>query len=59
MSTKELGEANLRYIDLKVRDMCDDLDPEYISKYPGSAPFMDSELWEIRKVMYKYRIRMT
>ena len=55
MSTKSEGEAQLRHMDIKVKDMCDDLDPVYIIKYPGSAPFMQSELWDISSVLYKYK----
>ena len=47
MSTKAKDEAHLRDMDIRVRDMCDDLDPEFIFKYPGSAPSMHSELMEI------------
>ena len=55
MSTKSEGEAHLRHMDIKVKDMCDDLDPVYIIKYPGSAPFMQSELCDISSVLYKYK----
>ena len=54
MSTRAKSEAQLRHIDIKVRDMCEDLDPELIIEYPGSAPSMNSELWDIRNVFDKY-----
>ena len=55
MSTKAKDEAHLRDMDIRVRDMCDDLDPEFIFKYPGSASSMHSELMEISDFLFKYR----
>ena len=55
MSTKSESEAHLRHMDIKVRDMCDDLDPKLIIEYPGSAPTMYSELLDISHVLLNYK----
>ena len=34
--------------------MCDDLDPESILKYPGTARFMRDELRDISNILDKY-----
>ena len=45
--------CKLKHLETKVRDMCDDLDPEFISK--DSAPSMAAELDKIGSVRDEYR----
>ena len=52
MSSKLIGEANLKDMDIMVRDMCDDLDPKYITK--GNARYMRDELRDISDNLDKY-----
>ena len=57
MSTRTAAETNLRSQDTRIRDMCDDLDPDFITE--DSAPFMKEKLKEIsdRRDIYRDAVR--
>ena len=51
--SKESEEAHIKALDMKVRDLCDDLDPNLISEH--SAPSMNRELDKISDAKDSYR----
>ena len=53
MSARDAAEANIRSLDSRARDMCDDLEPDQITV--NSAQFMKDELKEISDVRDAYR----
>ena len=53
MSTKVKSEAYLRHMDTKVRDMCEDLDPDYITE--NTAAYMNNELGDMCDAWDRYR----
>ena len=53
MSVRTTTESNLRSLDTKVRDLCDELDPACIDEH--SAPSMDRELEKISDAKDIYR----